>query len=194
MLAKSAMLSGRYKYLAIHIHEAARQRARELAATPAFAQAQRQRKKVEVSPDLVFTDALGNRWNPRGLAKKTTFVTVWASWCGPCRAELPYVEKLYQHFRDRNDVVILAFNVDDDPKAMTTALQELKVSLPSIPARDFAYSIVPEMALPANWIITPGKTEMFTEDSSSHEAWLASAVTAIDKATGKSRSPTAPFK
>ena len=37
----------RYKYLAIHIHEPARQRARELANTPAFAQAQRQRKKVE---------------------------------------------------------------------------------------------------------------------------------------------------
>jgi hypothetical protein len=38
---------GRYKYLAIHVHEPARQRARELAATVAFAHAQRQRKKVE---------------------------------------------------------------------------------------------------------------------------------------------------
>jgi hypothetical protein len=38
---------GRYKYLAIHGHEAARQRARELAHTPEFAQAQRKRKKVE---------------------------------------------------------------------------------------------------------------------------------------------------
>jgi thiol-disulfide isomerase/thioredoxin len=142
-------------------------------------------KLAESSPDLVFTDALGNRGNPRDLAKKTTFITMWASWCGPCRAELPYLEKLYQHFRDRNDVAILAFNVDDDPKAMTTALQELKVSIPSIAARDFAYSIVPEMALPANWIITPGKTEMFGEDNSSHEAWLEGALTAIEKATGK---------
>jgi tetratricopeptide (TPR) repeat protein len=142
-------------------------------------------KLAESSPDLVFTDALGNRWNPRDLAKKTTFVTMWASWCGPCRAELPYVEKLYQHFRDRNDVAILAFNVDDDPKAMTTALQELKVSIPSIAAHDFAYSIVPQMALPANWIITPSKTEMFGKDNSSHEAWLEGAVTAIEKAAGK---------
>jgi len=142
-------------------------------------------KLAESFPDLVFTDALGNRWNPRDLAKKTTFVTMWASWCGPCRAELPYLEKLYQHFRDRNDVAILAFNVDDDPQAMTTALQELKVSIPSIAARDFAYSIVPAMALPANWIISPGKTEMFTKDDSSHDAWLQSAVTAIEKAAGK---------
>jgi transposase len=39
--------TGRYKYLAIHIHESVRQRARELAQTPDFAKAQRQRKKVE---------------------------------------------------------------------------------------------------------------------------------------------------
>ena len=142
-------------------------------------------KLAESSPDLILTDALGNRWNPRDLAKKATFVTLWASWCGPCRAELPYVERLYQRFRNRSDIAILAFNVDDDPKAMTTALQELRVSIPSIAARDFAYSIVPEMALPANWIITPGKTEMFLDHGNSLEAWLESAAAAIEKAARK---------
>ncbi|MFY9701050.1 MAG: transposase [Terriglobales bacterium] len=39
--------SGRYKHLAIHMHEPARQRARDLSSTPAFASAQRERKKVE---------------------------------------------------------------------------------------------------------------------------------------------------
>ena len=121
----------------------------------------------------------------QGKTVKTTFVIVWASWCGPCRAELPYVEKLYQQFRNRDDVAVLAFNVDDDSKLMTTALQELKVALPSIAARDFAYSVVAQMALPANWIITPSKTEMFQGDDSTHEAWLASAARAIEKAAGK---------
>ena len=44
---KAQCTAGRYKYLPIHIHEAARQRARELVNTPEFAQAQRHRKKVE---------------------------------------------------------------------------------------------------------------------------------------------------
>jgi len=44
---KAQCTNGRYKYLAIHIHESARQRARELAGTPEFSKAQRQRKKVE---------------------------------------------------------------------------------------------------------------------------------------------------
>jgi hypothetical protein len=44
---KAQCTSGRYKYLAIHMHESARQRARELVNTAAFASAQRARKKVE---------------------------------------------------------------------------------------------------------------------------------------------------
>ncbi len=44
---KTRCTSGRYKYLAIHMEELARQRARELANTPEFGNAQRQRKKVE---------------------------------------------------------------------------------------------------------------------------------------------------
>jgi len=46
-LQKAHCTRGRYKYLAIHIHERARQRARDLANTPEFSRAQRQRKKVE---------------------------------------------------------------------------------------------------------------------------------------------------
>jgi hypothetical protein len=44
---KAQCTSGEFRYLAIHMQEPARQRARDLAATPAFAHAQRQRKKVE---------------------------------------------------------------------------------------------------------------------------------------------------
>jgi hypothetical protein len=44
---KAACTRSRSRFLGIHIYEAARQRARELAATPAFVEAQRQRKKVE---------------------------------------------------------------------------------------------------------------------------------------------------
>ena len=44
---KAQCTSGVFRFLAIHVDEPARQRARELASTPAFAHAQRQRKKVE---------------------------------------------------------------------------------------------------------------------------------------------------
>jgi transposase len=44
---KAQCTTGQYKYLAIHMHEPARQRARDLAQTPAFARSQRARRKVE---------------------------------------------------------------------------------------------------------------------------------------------------
>ena len=63
---------------------------------------------------LTFTDVLGRQYKPRDLATRTTLVTLWASWCGPCRAELPYFEKLYRQLQGRDDIVLLAFNVVDD--------------------------------------------------------------------------------
>ena len=142
-------------------------------------------KLAAASPGLVLTDSLGHSWRPQELAKKTTFVTLWASWCVPCRAELPYVEKLYRHFQDRGDVAILALNVDDDPASMGRALAELKVSVPAVAARDFAYSMLPTMAIPANWLITPGKTEMLTGDDGTLERWLAVTTDAIEKAASR---------
>ncbi len=139
-------------------------------------------KLAAASPALVLTDSLGHSWKPQELAKKTTFVTLWASWCGPCRAELPYVEKLYHHFHDRDDVAILALNVDDDSALMGKALAELKVSVPSVAARDFAYSMLPTMATPANWLITPGKTQMLTGEDSTLDQWLAVTTDVIEKA------------
>ncbi len=139
-------------------------------------------KLAAASPTLVLTDSLGHRWKPQDLANKTTFVTLWASWCPPCRAELPYVEKLYQHFQDRQDVAILALNVDDDPSLMGKALGELKVSVPSVAARDFAYSMLPTMAIPANWLITPHTTQMLTGDDRTLDQWLAVTTDTIEKA------------
>lgn len=134
------------------------------------------------SPALVLTDSLGHSWTPQDLAKKTTFVTLWASWCSPCRAELPYVEKLYQHFQGRDDVAILALNVDDKPALMGKALADLKVLVPSVAARDFAYSMLPTMAIPANWLITPSKTQMLSGDDDTLDHWLAATTEAIEKA------------
>jgi len=76
-------------------------------------------------------------------------------------------------------------DVDDDPKQMDVALTELKVRVPSVAARNFAYSLVPEMALPSNWILTPSKTEMLTEPASSLEVWLENTAKAIEKAATK---------
>lgn len=56
-------------------------------------------------------------------------VNFWASWCGPCREELPKMEKLQQDYQDLG-FTILAVNVDDDPRKANVLLDDIKVSYP----------------------------------------------------------------
>jgi thiol-disulfide isomerase/thioredoxin len=110
-------------------------------------------------------------------------VTLWASWCGPCRAELPYFEKLYRQFQERDDIVLLAFNIDDDVVDMNKALAELKLSIPSVYAAPFVYTMFAETAIPANWLVTPAKTEMLYIDGPTLPEWQTKMAQALEKAS-----------
>jgi peroxiredoxin len=46
------------------------------------------------------------------LHGKIVFLNVWATWCGPCREEMPSIETLYDDFKDNKDLVILAVSQD----------------------------------------------------------------------------------
>lgn len=48
----------------------------------------------------------------KNLRGKVVFLNVWATWCGPCRDELPSMEKLYQALKSRPDFVMLAVSED----------------------------------------------------------------------------------
>jgi thiol-disulfide isomerase/thioredoxin len=140
---------------------------------------------MKLPADLTFTDVLGRQYKPKDLATKTTLVTLWASWCGPCRAELPYFEKLYRQFQSRDNIVLLAFNIDDDVADMNRALAELKLSIPSVYAAPFVYSMLAQMAIPANWLLTPATTELLYLDAPTLPEWQARMAAALDKAAGR---------
>lgn len=132
-----------------------------------------------------FTDVLGRRHEPKDLATKTTLVTLWASWCGPCRAELPYFEKLHQQFENRDDIVLLAFNIDDDIADMHKAIGELQLSIPSVYAAPFVYEMLAPTAIPANWLVTPAKTELLWIDAPNLPEWQAKMADILEKAADR---------
>ncbi|MDN3693769.1 TlpA disulfide reductase family protein [Chryseobacterium tructae] len=56
----------------------------------------------------------GTLIDPSQLKNKVVFINFWASWCPPCRAEFPSVQKLYDRYKSHPDMVFLTVNLDDN--------------------------------------------------------------------------------
>ena len=65
--------------------------------------------------DFTLTDLDGMQWNLRAFAGKVVLVNFWATWCPPCRKELPDLDALYQRLRSRG-LVILAISDEESSK------------------------------------------------------------------------------
>jgi peroxiredoxin len=78
--------------------------------------------------DFTLTDLSGMEWNLRALAGKVVLVNFWATWCPPCRKELPDLEALYQRFGSRG-LVILAIS-DEDAGKVQPFVAEQKLTYP----------------------------------------------------------------
>lgn len=85
---------------------------------------------VSKAVDFNFVDEKGNVQNTSSLRGKIVFINFWASWCPPCRAEFPSIEKLYTQFKDNPDVFFLTINEDSDPVAGKAYLHKEKFSIP----------------------------------------------------------------
>jgi thiol-disulfide isomerase/thioredoxin len=77
-----------------------------------------------------FTDASGKLATTTDLKGKVVFINFWASWCPPCRAEMPSLNELYKKLKDDNRFVFLFINEDDDK---TKAIEYLKKNGFAIP-------------------------------------------------------------
>lgn len=67
-------------------------------------------EKVKTIPAIDFTlkDQYGNTHTLSDYKGKTVFLNFWATWCSPCRAEMPDIQKLYEEFQqEEEDIVIL---------------------------------------------------------------------------------------
>ncbi len=66
----------------------------------------------DVATDFKLHSLSGPAVTLSSLRGKVVFLNVWATWCGPCREEMPSMETLYEAFKNRNDFVILAVSQD----------------------------------------------------------------------------------
>jgi len=65
--------------------------------------------------DFTLTDLEGKPWSLQALHGKVVLVNFWATWCPPCRKEMPDLDKLYQEFKDQG-LLILAISDEEMSK------------------------------------------------------------------------------
>ena len=141
--------------------------------------------KNTAMPEFDLTDLDGGKWSAANLKGKVAFINFWATWCGPCKRELPYVQKLREQFKDRKDVVILTLNVDDEVGQVLPFMKENKYSFPVLLGQAYAEA-QGVLSIPRNWVIAvDGKVIFegigFGDDG---EEWMKKAAQAIEKVKG----------
>jgi thiol-disulfide isomerase/thioredoxin len=79
--------------------------------------------------DLQLTDYKTGK--PIKLSKvidgKVALIDFWASWCGPCRREIPNLAKIHEKYGNNKDFVLISLNVWDKPDAQAKAIKDMKM-------------------------------------------------------------------
>ncbi|MEO5689364.1 MAG: TlpA disulfide reductase family protein [Burkholderiaceae bacterium] len=97
-----------------------------VALTPASAATPAANSKA---PDFTLRGADGRNVRLDELRGQVVLVNFWATWCGPCREEMPRLDTLYQKYH-KSGFVLLGVNVDDDPRTALATAAKLNVSFP----------------------------------------------------------------
>jgi len=87
-------------------------------------------ERARQSADFTLVDLTGKRWTLKELRGSVVLINFWATWCPPCRKEMPDMEALYQRFQPKG-LVILAISDEETAKVQ-----------PFIAERHFSYPIL----------------------------------------------------
>jgi len=81
--------------------------------------------------DFTLQNLNGENVSLKNYAGKTVLINIWASWCGPCRAEMPYLEEYYSAHRDQG-FTILALNAGESRDTAAAYIEEIGATFPVV--------------------------------------------------------------
>ncbi len=81
--------------------------------------------KGEVAPDFKLRSISGNKVKLSDFRGKTVILNFWATWCPPCRAEIPEIQKFYED-KKNNNVEILAVNLTNSESSLNAVKEFVK--------------------------------------------------------------------
>ena len=89
----------------------------------------------EPAPDFWFSTAQGLPTSLSDLKGKIVLVNFWATWCGPCRSEMPYIQQIYEEWSE-DELVLLSINVGESADDVTSFMQDNGLSFPVLLDRE----------------------------------------------------------
>lgn len=104
--------------------------------------------------NFTFTASDGETLQLADYRGDVVFVNVWASWCPPCVAEMPTIEKLHNNLKDRENIRFLMLTVDEEPERAVRFMEGRGFSMPY----HFPVTQLPDAlrgaVLPTTWVIS----------------------------------------
>jgi thiol-disulfide isomerase/thioredoxin len=81
------------------------------------------------APDFTLPSLTGPNLRLQEQRGRVVMVNFWATWCGPCRVEMPHLAKLYEKYR-ASGFVLLAVNIDEDPRKAAGLAKQMGMTFP----------------------------------------------------------------
>lgn len=85
----------------------------------------------ETAPDIIGVDVNGQPTSLHAINGRVLLVNFWATWCGPCMAELPALQALHEKLKDKGFVVV-GVAVDDSPENIKEAVSSNHITYPIV--------------------------------------------------------------
>jgi thiol-disulfide isomerase/thioredoxin len=154
---------------------------------PAAATGQKQgdwEKAKKELPAFEISDLSGKTWRLRELNGKVLLINVWATWCGPCKAELSELQKLYEQVKGRSDIQLLAFDTDDDIGLVAPFLKDKGYTFPVVPAHSLVSNLLEEnVFIPQSWIVDAKGTWRWTQMGfADRDSWVPEMIQKLESA------------
>lgn len=83
----------------------------------------------QTAPDFVLRSSTGENLRLSEYRGDVVMINFWATWCGPCRQEMPLLDELYGRYQ-RVGFSLLGINIDDDSRRAMAMVKELGVRFP----------------------------------------------------------------
>lgn len=91
------------------------------------------------APDFTLRSADGGNLRLGELRGRVVLVNFWATWCGPCKIEMPHLNRIYEKYRSAG-FVLLGVNIDEDPRQAAAMAQRMGLKFPVLLDTDKAVS------------------------------------------------------